>query len=46
LHQAIDEAKRAGKELKIIGLEEHRSLSSHPLSAKKRGPTQGSNDKS
>lgn len=46
LHQAIDEAKRAGKELKIIGLEEHRSLSSHPLSAKKRGPIQGSNDKS
>jgi MFS superfamily sulfate permease-like transporter len=35
LHQATDEAKRAGKELKIIGLEGHRSLSSHPLSAKK-----------
>lgn len=35
LHQAIDEAKRLGKELKIIGLESHRSLSSHPLSAKK-----------
>lgn len=35
LHHAVDEAKRAGKELKIIGLEGHRSLSSHPLSAKK-----------
>lgn len=35
LHQAMDEAKRLGKELKIIGLESHRSLSSHPLSAKK-----------
>ena len=46
LHQAIDEAKRAGKELKIVGLEEHRSLSSHPLSAKKRGVSQGRNDKS
>jgi MFS superfamily sulfate permease-like transporter len=35
LHHATAEAKRAGKELKIVGLEGHRSLSSHPLSAKK-----------
>lgn len=35
LRLVVDEAKRAGKELRIIGLEHHESLSAHPLSAKK-----------
>lgn len=35
LHHAIDEANRVGKNLTVIGLDGHRSLSSHPLSARK-----------
>lgn len=35
LHLTTNEAKQYGKELQVIGLEQHRSLSGHPLSAKK-----------
>lgn len=35
LHLTTNEAKQCGKELQVIGLEQHRSLSGHPLSAKK-----------
>jgi MFS superfamily sulfate permease-like transporter len=40
LHHFVDDAKRNGKELRVIGLERHSSLSNHPLSARKGQPKQ------
>jgi MFS superfamily sulfate permease-like transporter len=39
LHELADEFSRQGRHLHIRGLEQHRGLSSHPLSARKKGPT-------
>jgi MFS superfamily sulfate permease-like transporter len=35
LHHFVDDAKRNGKELTVVGLDRHSSLSNHPLSARK-----------
>jgi MFS superfamily sulfate permease-like transporter len=40
LHHFVDDAKRNGRELRVIGLERHSSLSNHPLSARKGQPKQ------
>lgn len=37
LHELEDEFSREGRHLSIRGLEQHRSLSAHPLSARKKG---------
>jgi MFS superfamily sulfate permease-like transporter len=38
LHELEDEFSRQGRHLHVRGLEQHRSLSTHPLSARKKGP--------
>jgi hypothetical protein len=39
LHELEEEFSRQGRRLHIRGLEQHRSFSTHPLSARKKGPT-------
>jgi MFS superfamily sulfate permease-like transporter len=38
LHEQVDMFKRAGRKLELCGLDGHKSLSAHPLAARKKAP--------
>ncbi|NTX06521.1 SulP family inorganic anion transporter [Myxococcus sp. CA040A] len=39
LHELEAELSREGRQLRVLGLEQHRGMSSHPLSARKKAPS-------